>query len=210
MPNNLVIVESPAKSKTISGYLGEDYDVLATIGHIRDLQSRLGSIDPDNNFNMIFEISERSREQVKKIITAFKTADALYLATDPDREGEAIAWHLMELLQPTIPVKRLSFHEITKSAIQRWQKRKGYAGTGEVTEEQLARLEQEAITRLAEKQSEPKVAEKKKPPRLDPNKVFSASSGRSRNTPDGCSSSRRNSRSWRVTVMAGVRRTASI
>ena len=117
MPNNLVIVESPAKSKTISGYLGEDYDVLATIGHIRDLPSRQGSIDPDNNFDMIFEIGERSREQVKKIITAFKTADALYLATDPDREGEAISWHVTELLNDEglineKPIYRIVFYEI--------------------------------------------------------------------------------------------------
>ena len=123
MPNNLVIVESPAKSKTISGYLGEDYDVLATIGHIRDLPGRQGSIDPDNNFNMIFEIGERSREQVKKIITAFKTADALYLATDPDREGEAIAWHVTELLNDEglineKPIYRIVFYEITKNAVR--------------------------------------------------------------------------------------------
>ena len=123
MPNNLVIVESPAKSKTISGYLGEDYNVLATIGHIRDLPSRQGSIDPDNNFDMIFEIGERSREQVKKIITAFKTADALYLATDPDREGEAISWHVTELLNDEglineKPIYRIVFYEITKNAVR--------------------------------------------------------------------------------------------
>ncbi|MCX7676256.1 MAG: toprim domain-containing protein, partial [Alteraurantiacibacter sp.] len=96
----LVIVESPAKAKTIEKYLGADYKVLASYGHVRDLPARDGSVRPDEDFAMDWEVQseKRSRDQVKAIADAAKKADRLILATDPDREGEAISWHLKELL----------------------------------------------------------------------------------------------------------------
>jgi DNA topoisomerase-1 len=123
MPKNLVIVESPAKAKTISKYLGKDFDVLASYGHVRDLVPKVGAVDPDNDFAMKYQIIERNEKHVKAIIRALKKSDALYLATDPDREGEAISWHLIELLREKEalngkPVHRVVFHEITKAAVQ--------------------------------------------------------------------------------------------
>ena len=123
MSRNLVIVESPAKAKTISKYLGKDFDVLASYGHVRDLIPKVGAVDPDNDFSMKYQIIERNEKHVKAIIRALKKADALYLATDPDREGEAISWHLIELLKEKDalngkPVHRVVFHEITKAAVQ--------------------------------------------------------------------------------------------
>jgi DNA topoisomerase-1 len=123
MPKNLVIVESPAKAKTISKYLGADFDVMASYGHVRDLVPKEGAVDPDNAFAMKYEIIERNEKHVKAIIRALKKADALYLATDPDREGEAISWHLIELLKErgvldAKEVHRVVFHEITKQAVQ--------------------------------------------------------------------------------------------
>jgi DNA topoisomerase I len=123
MSKNLVIVESPAKAKTISKYLGKDYDVMASYGHVRDLVPKVGAVDPDNDFSMKFQVIERNEKHVNAIIRALKNADALYLATDPDREGEAISWHLVELLKEKNalngkPVHRIVFHEITRSAIQ--------------------------------------------------------------------------------------------
>jgi len=123
MPKNLVIVESPAKAKTISKYLGKDFDVLASYGHVRDLVPKVGAVDPDNDFAMKYQIIERNEKHVKAIIRALKKSDALYLATDPDREGEAISWHLIELLREKgalngKPVHRVVFHEITKAAVQ--------------------------------------------------------------------------------------------
>ena len=94
MAENLVIVESPAKAKTIAGYLGKDYQVLASYGHIRDLPSKKGSVLPEEDFAMRWELSERAGPRLKQIETALKSANKLILATDPDREGEAIAWHL--------------------------------------------------------------------------------------------------------------------
>ena len=99
MSKNLVIVESPAKASTISKYLGKDFDVLASYGHVRDLVPKEGAVDPDNGFAMKYQVIERNEKHVKAIIRALKKADALYLATDPDREGEAISWHLIELLK---------------------------------------------------------------------------------------------------------------
>lgn len=128
----LVIVESPAKAKTIAGYLGAGYIVEASIGHIRDLPrnaadvpakykgeswARLG-VDVDNNFEPLYVVSPDRKAQVTKLKELLKDATELYLATDEDREGEAIAWHLIETLKPKIPVRRMVFHEITKSAIQ--------------------------------------------------------------------------------------------
>ncbi|MFE2041625.1 type I DNA topoisomerase [Streptomyces sp. NPDC059477] len=127
----LVIVESPAKAKTIKGYLGPGYVVEASVGHIRDLPNgaaevpekytgevrRLG-VDVEHDFEPIYVVNADKRAQVKKLKDLLKDSDELYLATDEDREGEAIAWHLQEVLKPKVPVKRMVFHEITKAAIQ--------------------------------------------------------------------------------------------
>jgi len=95
---NVVVVESPAKAKTINRYLGPEYTVLASYGHIRDLPSKDGSVDPDHGFSMNWEMDERGRKNIREIARAIKKADHLYLATDPDREGEAISWHVKEVL----------------------------------------------------------------------------------------------------------------
>ena len=123
MSKNLVIVESPAKAKTIGKYLGKDFDVLASYGHVRDLVPKEGAVDTDHDFEMKYQIIERNEKHVKAIMKALKKADALYLATDPDREGEAISWHLVELLKEKKAlddkdVHRVIFHEITKKAVQ--------------------------------------------------------------------------------------------
>ena len=120
--SNVVIVESPAKAKTINKYLGTDFTVLASYGHIRDLPSKEGSVLPDADFDMKWEVGERSHKQIKEIAAAVKKADHLFLATDPDREGEAISWHVQEVLNEKnlldgVEVKRVVFNEITKSAI---------------------------------------------------------------------------------------------
>ncbi len=123
MSNSLVVVESPSKSKTLESYLGKDYKVLASYGHVRDLLPKKGAVDPDNNFAMIYEGIERNEKYVNAIKRALKKADTLYLATDPDREGEAISWHLYELLKENgclenKEVHRVAFYEVTKSAVQ--------------------------------------------------------------------------------------------
>ena len=133
MPKPLVIVESPAKAKTIAGFLGSDYVVESSIGHIRDLPrnaadvpaaykgepwARLG-VDVDNDFKPLYVVSPEKRDQVRKLKALLKDASELYLATDEDREGESIAWHLLEVLAPRVPVKRMVFHEITRPAIER-------------------------------------------------------------------------------------------
>jgi DNA topoisomerase-1 len=117
MARPLVIVESPAKAKTISKFLGNAFDVRASVGHVADLPSKGLSIDVDNGFKPTYELTDRGRSVVKELKSALKDASELYLATDEDREGEAISWHLLEYLKPKIPVKRMVFHEITKSAI---------------------------------------------------------------------------------------------
>ena len=114
----LVIVESPAKAKTISQFLGDDYVVEASVGHIRDLPSKGLSIDVDSDFKTEYEINPDKKDVIKRLKALLKDADELYLATDEDREGEAIAWHLQEVLKPKVPVKRMVFHEITRSAIE--------------------------------------------------------------------------------------------
>jgi len=119
---NLVIVESPAKAKTINKYLGEDYIVLASYGHIRDLPSKNGSVDPENNFKMLWEIDSFSKKYLKEITEAAKDSSKIILATDPDREGEAIAWHVKEFLNEKKLLKdkhveRVVFNEITKKAV---------------------------------------------------------------------------------------------
>ena len=120
---NLVIVESPAKAKTIKKYLGKDFEVLASYGHVRDLVPKEGAVDPGNDFSMKYQVIDRNDKHVKAITTKLKDADALYLATDPDREGEAISWHLYELLKGKRILKdkavhRVVFNEITKKAVQ--------------------------------------------------------------------------------------------
>ena len=119
---NLVIVESPAKAKTINKYLGKDFTVLASYGHIRDLPSKNGSVDPDNQFKMIWEIDSFSKKYLKEITDVAKESDKIILATDPDREGEAIAWHVKEFLDEKKLLKgkkieRVVFNEITKKAV---------------------------------------------------------------------------------------------
>ena len=118
----LVIVESPAKAKTINKYLGSDYKVLASFGHIRDLPSKDGSVNPDEDFAMTWELSAGGKKRLNDIIAALKDCDTIVLASDPDREGEAIAWHILEELKARKKIKdkkieRVVFHEITKSAI---------------------------------------------------------------------------------------------
>jgi DNA topoisomerase-1 len=119
---NVLVVESPAKAKTINKYLGSGYKVLASFGHIRDLPSKDGSVKPDDDFSMVWEVDARAQGKMKDIAAAMKGADKLILATDPDREGEAISWHILEVLRQRhvlgkIPVERVVFNAVTKSAI---------------------------------------------------------------------------------------------
>jgi DNA topoisomerase-1 len=123
MAENLVIVESPAKARTIKKYLGRDFEVLASYGHVRDLVPKEGAVDPEHDFAMQYRLIERNERHVDAIARALAKASALYLATDPDREGEAIAWHLYEILKERGALKskklhRVVFHEITKNAIR--------------------------------------------------------------------------------------------
>ncbi|MGO9852633.1 MAG: DNA topoisomerase I, partial [Steroidobacteraceae bacterium] len=123
MAENLVIVESPAKAKTIKKYLGRDFDVLASYGHVRDLVPKEGAVDPDNGYAMKYQVLEKNLRHVDAIARSLKKASALYLATDPDREGEAIAWHLKEILKERgdlvgKEVRRVAFYEITRNAIR--------------------------------------------------------------------------------------------
>ena len=124
MAKNLVIVESPAKAKTINKYLGNDYKVLASYGHVRDLTAKDGSVDPDDGFAMKWEVSGRASKTLKELTTELKEAEAVYLATDPDREGEAISWHLQEYFKEKKLLKdkqvfRVTFNEITKAAVNK-------------------------------------------------------------------------------------------
>jgi DNA topoisomerase I len=119
---NLVVVESPAKAKTINKYLGRGYEVLASFGHVRDLPAKDGSVDPDADFRMIWEIDPKAQKRLAEITKAVKGADKLILATDPDREGEAISWHVLEVLKENRalkaqPVERVVFNAITKQAV---------------------------------------------------------------------------------------------
>ena len=118
MADNLVIVESPAKAKTIKKYLGRDFDVLASYGHVRDLVPKEGAVDPGNGYAMKYQVLEKNERHVDAIARSLGKAKALYLATDPDREGEAIAWHLKEILAARgdldgKDVHRVVFYEIT-------------------------------------------------------------------------------------------------
>jgi DNA topoisomerase-1 len=123
MSKNLVIVESPGKIKTLKKYLGKDFEVLASYGHVRDLVPKEGAVDPANRFAMRYQILEKNAKHVQAIARALKKATALYLATDLDREGEAISWHLLELLKEQNAldkkeVHRVVFNEITRNAVQ--------------------------------------------------------------------------------------------
>ena len=127
----LVIVESPTKAKTITKFLGKGFTVRASNGHVRDLPNSAAEIPPklkkeawtrlgvnvEDNFEALYVVPKQKKDHVKKLKEDLKKADVLYLATDEDREGESISWHLLEVLKPKIPVKRLVFHEITKDAI---------------------------------------------------------------------------------------------
>jgi DNA topoisomerase I len=119
---NLVVVESPAKAKTINKYLGRGYEVLASFGHVRDLPAKSGSVDPENDFRMIWEVDPKAQKRLNDIAEAAKGADKLILATDPDREGEAISWHVLEVLKQKKalngqPIERVVFNAITKQAV---------------------------------------------------------------------------------------------
>ena len=123
MSKNLVIVESPAKARTIEKYLGKDFHVLASYGHVRDLVPKEGAVDPNEGFSMKYQLIEKNERHMEKIASKVKKASALYLATDPDREGEAISWHVFEVLKERgllndKEVRRVVFHEITKRAIK--------------------------------------------------------------------------------------------
>src|SRR5512146_1648775 len=119
---NIVVVESPAKAKTINRYLGPGYEVLASFGHVRDLPAKDGSVDPNGDFRMLWEVDAKSAKRLNDIARALKGADKLILATDPDREGEAISWHVLEVLRQKKalngqPVERVVFNAITKQAV---------------------------------------------------------------------------------------------
>ena len=123
MASNLLIVESPSKAKTLKKYLGKDYEILASYGHVRDLVPKAGAVDPDDNFRMKYELIERNARHVEAIAKAVKGVDSVLLATDPDREGEAIAWHLSEILKSRKvlkdkKLKRVVFYEITEGAVK--------------------------------------------------------------------------------------------
>src|SRR3979409_2707654 len=123
MALNLLIVESPSKAKTLKKYLGKDYEILASYGHVRDLVPKTGAVDPDDNFRMKYELIERNAKHVDAIARAVKDVDTVLLATDPDREGEAIAWHLSEILKSRKvlkdkKLKRVVFYEITEGAVK--------------------------------------------------------------------------------------------
>src|SRR6202795_1501914 len=118
---NVVVVESPAKAKTINKYLGRDYKVIASYGHVRDLPAKDGSVLPDDDFAMSWEVDGKSEKHIKEIAQALRGADKLFLATDPDREGEAISWHVREVLKARralkdVDVKRVVFNEVTRNA----------------------------------------------------------------------------------------------
>ena len=151
----LVIVESPTKMRSIQGYLGDGFEVLSSVGHIRDLADKKDipaadkqaygkySIDVENDFDPYYVVSDRKTKTVAELKRALKTADELLLATDEDREGEAIAWHLLETLKPKVPVKRMVFHEITKDAIQ--------AAVGNTRELDLALVDAQETRRILDR-----------------------------------------------------------
>jgi DNA topoisomerase-1 len=108
----IVVVESPAKAKTINKYLGSGYEVLASFGHVRDLPAKDGSVDPEHNFKMIWEVDDKSQKRLNDIARAVKGANTLILATDPDREGEAISWHVLEVLKEKNALKKQAVERV--------------------------------------------------------------------------------------------------
>ena len=115
----VVIVESPAKAKTINKFLGKDYSVVSSFGHIRDLPAKSLAVDIENNFSPQYEVSSDKKRVVRDLMSATKNAEAIYLASDDDREGEAISWHLKEVLNlPSDKTRRIIFHEVTEKAIK--------------------------------------------------------------------------------------------
>jgi len=141
MSNSLCIVESPAKSKTIKKYLGKGFEVLASYGHVRDLIPKVGAIDTEHDFAMKYQVIEKNEKHVEAIKKALKKADTLYLATDLDREGEAIAWHLQEAIGgDETRYKRVVFNEITKRAIQEAFERPGELDNNRVNAPQARRF----------------------------------------------------------------------
>ena len=119
MSHNLVIVESPAKAKTIEKYLGKDFQVFASYGHVRDLVPKEGAVDPERDFAMKYEVIDKNQKHVQAIASAAKKADALYLATDPDREGEAISWHLYELLKDAGVLDKVKVGDKVRFVVQK-------------------------------------------------------------------------------------------
>jgi DNA topoisomerase-1 len=122
MADNLLIVESPAKAKTIGKYLGSNFKILASFGHVRDLPKKNGSVDTEHDFSLKYQLIARNKKHVDEILAAAKKSKAIYLASDPDREGEAIAWHLQEILyehglNKGRVIKRVTFNEITKPTV---------------------------------------------------------------------------------------------
>ena len=128
----LIIVESPTKARTLSGFLGKRYRVMASVGHVRDLPNNAGevpqaikgkkwasmAVDVDNDFRPYYVVSSNRKGTIRELKAALKDASEVLLATDPDREGESISWHLLELLKPKVPVHRIVFHEITEEAVR--------------------------------------------------------------------------------------------
>src|SRR5882757_2710751 len=111
----IVVVESPAKAKTINKYLGPGYEVLASFGHVRDLPAKDGSVDPDHDFKMLWEVDDKSNKRLNDIARAVKDSDGLILATDPDREGEAISWHVLEVLKQKRALKDKPVSRVVRS-----------------------------------------------------------------------------------------------
>ena len=140
--SKLLIVESPTKARTIGKMLGKDYDIFASMGHIRDLPERDLGVDIANHFAPQYVDTARSKSVVKELKSAAKKADEIYLAPDPDREGEAIAWHLAEVLNKSTkaPFYRVTFHEITRSAIERAMQEKGEINLNLVDAQQARRV----------------------------------------------------------------------
>ena len=114
---SLIIVESPSKIKTLKKFLGDNYQIEASVGHIRDLAEKNLGLDLNNGFRPTYVVSPNSKNVVKHLRSTLENIDIIYIATDPDREGEAIAWHLVDELKPKVRIKRMVFNEITKSAI---------------------------------------------------------------------------------------------
>ena len=140
MAKNLVIVESPAKAKTISRYLGSDFEVVASVGHVRDLPAKTMSVDIENDFKPAYEIMPGKKTIIRNLKRLAKDAEVIYLATDPDREGEAISWHILEAITTKTTAKRVIFHEITEQGIEEAVKKPTSLNTDLVDAQQARRV----------------------------------------------------------------------